>query len=142
EMFQVYDDVTDELPLPSLSIANIIKPGVNKSFQATANAVAFDARILKVRDIKYDLFLEPTDLHKQWLSYKRSKRRSDGSHDPLELPFEAFIMERITVAARNQLYLNGMYKGTYNAAGTTPAATMTGFATLVTQLIAAEDTAA
>lgn len=138
EMFQVYDDVTDELPLPSLSIGDIIKPGVVKTFSGTANALDFDARILKVRDIKYDLFLEPTDLHKQWLAYKRAKRRSDGSHDPMEILFEAFIMERIATAARNQLYMNAIYKGTYNAAGTTPASTMTGFATLITSLIAAE----
>lgn len=138
DKFTIYDDVTDELPLPNLEVANIIKPGVVKTFSGTSDALAFDAEILKVRDIKYDLFVVPTDLHKQWLAYKRSNRRADGSHDPFELPFEQFIMEHIMKAARNQLYLSAIFNGTYNAGGSTPASTMTGYATLVTSLIAAE----
>lgn len=136
DKFSVYDNVTDELPLPNLDVSNIIKPGVVKTFSATADAVAIGARILKVRDIKYDLFVVPTDLHKQWLAYQRTSRRSDGSHDPYEIPFEQFILDYIMKSARNQLYLNAMFNGTYNAAGTTPASTMTGFATLVTSLVA------
>lgn len=137
-MFAVYDDVTDELPLPKLEIANIIKPGTNKAFQPTADALGFGARILKVRDIKFDIQILPTELHKKWLGYRRSQRRADGSHDMYEIPFEEFIMDYIIKSARNQLYLQAMYKGDYNSAGTTPATTMTGFATLVTDLIAAE----
>lgn len=138
EMFEVYDDVTDELPLPNLSIGNIIKPGLDPTFQATPDAIKFGSRILKVRDVKYDLLLTPKVLHKLYLSYKRKQRRADGSHDPMEIIFEAEIMAYIQKAARNQLYEQAMYKGVYNAAGTTPGSTMTGFASLVTQLIAAE----
>lgn len=141
-MFAVYDDVTDELPLPKLEVANIIKPGTNKAFQPTADALGFGARMLKVRDVKFDLQILPTELHKKWLGYRRTQRRSDGSHDIYEIPFEAFIMDYIIKSARNQLYLQAMYKGNYNAAGTTPAATMTGFAQLVTDLIAAEEAVA
>ena len=134
--FTVYDNVTDELPLPKMGIGNIIKPGIVKTFVPTADALAFDARILKVRDVKFDLQLIPSVLHKQWLGYKRTARRSDGSHDPFELPFEAFIMMKISEAARSQLYLQAMFLGTYNAAGTTPGSTMTGINTLVTSLVA------
>ena len=139
DKFGVYDNVTDELPLPNLAVSNIIKPGVVKTFAATSGALDFGARILKVRDIKYDLFLVPTDLHKKWLAYNRTGRRSDGSHDPYEIPFEEFILNYIMGSAREQLYLSAIFNGTYNAVGTTPAATMTGFNTLVTSLIAATD---
>jgi hypothetical protein len=139
DKFAVYDNVTDELPLPNLGVADIIKPGVVKTFSATASALDFGARILKVRDIKYDLFIVPTDLHKKWLAYNRTNRRSDGSHDPWEIPFEQFILDYITQSARNQLYMNAIFNGTYNAGGTTPASTMTGFASLVTSLIADSD---
>lgn len=137
EMFTVYDDVTDELPMPNLGITDIIKPGVVKTFVPTSNALEFGARILKVRDVKFDLLLVPTDLHKKWLGYKRTNRRADGSHDPYEILFEAFILDYISKAARSQLYLNAMFKGVYNAAGTAPVSTMTGFASLVTAEIAA-----
>jgi len=139
DKFAVYDDVTDELPLPNLDVADIIKPGVVKTFAATTGALAFGARILKVRDIKYDLFIVPTDLHKKWLAYKRSNRRTDGSHDPWEMPFEEFILNYIMQAARNQLYLKGIFLGSYNAAGTTPGSTLTGFNSLVTSLVASSD---
>lgn len=137
DKFAVYDNVTDELALPNLAINDIIKPGVVKTFAATASALDFGARILKVRDIKYDLMIVPTDLHKKWLAYNRMNRRTEGSHDPFEIPFEEYILNYIMGSAREQLYLKGIFNGTYNAAGTTPAATMTGFATLVTDLITA-----
>lgn len=139
EKFQVYDNVTDELPLPKMDIGNILQPGIVKTFVPTPDAIAFDARILKVRDVKFDLQLVPTVLHKQWLGYKATKRRSDGSKDPWDLPFEAFIMMKISEAARNQLYLQAMFNGTYNAAGNTPASTMTGVNSLITNLIGSGD---
>lgn len=139
QMFTVYDNVTDELAMPSLEIDNIIKPGVVKTFTPTANALKFGARIGKVRDVKFDLLITPSDLHKKWLGYARTNRRADGSHDPHELLFERFILDYISKSARNQLYLQGMYKGVYNAAGTAPVDTMTGFASLVSAEIVAEN---
>jgi len=139
DKFTIYDNLTDELAMPNLAVSNIIKPGIVKTFAATEDSLAFGARILKVRDIKYDLFVVPTELHKQWLGYKRTGRRSDGSVDPWEMPFEEFILNYIMTSARNQLYMNAIWNGTYNAAGTTPASTMTGLATLVTSLIADTD---
>jgi hypothetical protein len=55
------------------------------------------------------------------------------------MPFEQFILDYISQNARNQLYLNAMFKGVYNASGTTPASTMNGWASLVTSLVAAGD---
>jgi hypothetical protein len=135
DKFNVMDDVTDELPLPNLAISNIIKPGADKTFNPTADALKFGARILKVRDVKFDLLIVPTVLHKTWLGAARKNRRSDGSHDPWEIPFEQFIFNYISQNAREQLHLQAAFKGVYNAAGTTPADTMTGFASLVTELI-------
>jgi hypothetical protein len=141
DKFNVYDNVTDELPMPNLEIANLIKPGHIKTFAPTTDSLAFGARILKVRDIKADLLLVPTDLHKQWLGFAATNRRADGSRDPWDMPFEAFIMDYISKNVRNQLYLQAIFKGDYNAVGTTPGSTMDGFATLVTDLIAAGDIA-
>lgn len=137
-MFNVYDNVIDELPMPNLEIGNIIKPGIDPTFSPTSNAISIGARILKVRDVKFDLLIVPKLLHKNWLAYSLRSRRGDGSRDIYEIPFEQFIMDYISKSARNQLYMQAMFKGSYNAAGTAPVATMTGFATLVTQLIAAE----
>jgi len=51
---------------------------------------------------------------------------------PGELPFEQFILDAIVKGANRDIVENALFKGTYNDAGTTPAATLTGF--LVTAL--------
>lgn len=126
--FEIMDDVTDEVPLPSLGITDLIKPANPLTFEPTANALKFDARVLKVRGIKFDLQLVPQVLEKTWLGKLKS------SKDPMDLPFEAFIMSYIAQKAKENLHLKAIFKGVYNAAGSTPESTMSGFLKLITDL--------
>lgn len=129
--FEVMDDVTDELPLPNLSITDLIKPADPVNFTPTSNALEFGARSLKVRGVKVDLLLIPQILEKTWLG--KMKKASD----PMELPFEQFIMNYISSKIKENLRLQAIYRGTYNAAGVTPIDTMDGFLKLVSDEITA-----
>jgi hypothetical protein len=121
EGMEVLDDVTDEIPLPNIGITDIVQPGADKDFNPTEDALKFGARILKVRDCKVDLLLEPWLLEKTWLG--KMKKASD----PLDMPFEKFIFDYINSKIRENMRLKAIYKGVYNAAGTGPADTMNGF---------------
>jgi hypothetical protein len=128
---EVMDDITDELPLPSLALTDLIKPANATTFSPTANALAFNARTLKVRGIKVDLQLIPQVLEKTWLGKMKK------ANDPWDLPFEAFIMDYINSKIKENLRLKAIWKGDYNAAGTTPETTMDGFLTLIADEITA-----
>src|SRR5690606_22264993 len=131
EKFEVMDDVQDELPLPNLSLTDLIKPEDAVNFTPTANAVKFGARVLKVRGIKVDLQLIPKVLEKTWLGKQKS------SSDPFDMPFEQFIMNYISQKAKEELHLQGLFRGVYNAAGTSPIDTMQGFLALIASEITA-----
>lgn len=127
----VMDDVTDELPLPSLALDDLTKPADPTTFSPTASSLNFSARILKVRGIKVDLLLIPQVLEKSWLGKMKK------SNDPMDMPFEKFIMNYINSKITSELRLKSVYKGIYNGAGTTPADTMTGFLKLIADEITA-----
>lgn len=128
---EVMDDITDELPLPNLSLTNLTKPANPTTFSPTANALAFGARVLKVRPIKVDLQLIPQVLEKTWLGKMKKP------NDPWDMPFEAFIMKYINSKITEELRLLSIYKGVYNSAGTTPTDNMTGFLKIITDAITA-----
>lgn len=127
----VMDDITDELPLPNLSLGDLTKPANPAAFAPTANALAFGARILKVRGVKVDLLLIPQVLEKSWLGKMKK------ANDPWDMPFEAFIMDYINSKIREELRLRAIYKGVYNGAGTDPDDTMDGFLKIVSDEITA-----
>jgi hypothetical protein len=128
---EVLDDVTDELPLPNLSLTDLTKPANPTTFSPTANALKFGARVLKVRGIKVDLQLIPQVLEKTWLGKMKK------ANDPWDMPFEAFIMKYINSKITEELRLKSIYAGVYNAAGTTPAANMDGYLKLISDAITA-----
>lgn len=131
---EIWDDCTDEVPLPSLTISDLVKPGNVTAFAPAGNELTFKARNLKVRDAKVDLLLYPAQLHKTWLGMYRKKGKGD---DVMDLPFEAFIMQYIIQKVKENVHLLALYKGSYNAAGTTPGATMNGFLTIIANEITA-----
>lgn len=135
EKFEVLDDVTDELPLPSLAVSDLLKPADPVNFTPTTNALAFGARVLKVRGMKVDLLLIPQVLEKTWLG------KMKNPSDPFDMPFEAFIMNYISTKVKENLHLQGLFRGVYNAAGTTPIDTMDGFLTKIAASITATDIA-
>lgn len=121
DKFEIMDDVTDEVPLPNLSISDLIKPANPNTFAPTSNALAFGSRTLKVRGIKVDLQLVPQVLEKTWLG------KMKNPSDPFDMPFEEFIMQYINSKIKENLLLQAVYGGTYNSGGTTPVDTMDGF---------------
>ncbi len=128
----VLDEVTDEVPLPDLGLADLIKPNTNPANWApTTNALNFGARLLKVRSIKVDLVLIPQVLEKTWLGKMKDPK------NPFEMPFEAFIMGYVAQKAKENLHLQSIFKGIYNGAGTTPVATMDGFLKIIADEITA-----
>lgn len=136
DKFEVWDDVKDEVPMPRLTITDIVKPGLDKStFSGTANALAFGARIGKVRDCKVDLVLIPLVLEKTWLGIKNKK--GVGGEKQLQMPFEEYIFRYIIKKAKENIHLNAIYKGIYNAAGTTPIDTMDGMLKMIADEITA-----
>jgi len=133
EKYIVLDDVTDEIPLPSLQVGDIVKPGDPVNFNPTENAIGLGNRTLKVYPCKVDLLLIPQVLEKTWLG--KMKKPSDFQ----TLPFEAFLMDTIIKKAKENIRLNAIYKGVYNAAGTTAKDTMQGFEKLLSLALAASE---
>lgn len=132
DRMEIWDDCKDEVPLPNLGIEDLVKPADATTFSPTSNALKFGARTLKVRPWKVDLQLIPSILEKSWLGAAKPK----GS-DQYALPFEQFIMQHIIEKIHENIRLKALFKGDYNAAGTTPGAIMDGLLTLVTDEITA-----
>jgi hypothetical protein len=123
--------VKDQAPIIDLEIPDILKP-YNKNWdpaQAKPNP-----RIMQVRTCKVELELEPLKYHHTYLG----AFLKPGT-DPAKLPFEKFLMEKIIRAAKEQLELEGMFQGVYDAAGTTPKATMDGLNKVVEDAMLQEE---
>ncbi|MBS7565141.1 hypothetical protein KHS38_12070 [Mucilaginibacter sp. Bleaf8] len=135
QRFAVLDDIKDEYPLPFLTVSDeLVKPGNDRKFEPVENAIEFDARILKVRDCKVDLQIFPADFEKVWLG-KYKKQGSRGQ----DIPFEQFIFQVIILKARRAMLNKALYRGVYNAAGSTTATTMDGYLKLIADEIAADN---
>jgi hypothetical protein len=134
DSFEVWDNVSDEEPMPNLSITDLIQPGNDATFNPTANALSFGARKLKVRNWKVDLLIQPRTLEKTWLgAYKKPGSSTNN------MIFEEFIFAYIIKKIQQNLRLQSVFRGVYNAAGTTPIDVMDGLLTLVTASIANGD---
>lgn len=133
ERFDLMDGVTDEVPLGWVDVDFEVLPGHDKrDWSPQDDAISFGAQILKTRECKVDLEIIPSELHRTWLGSLKKK----GS-DLWDLPFEQFIFSSISKNAMEKMYLNAIHRGTYNAAGTTTAATMNGFLKLITDAVTA-----
>jgi hypothetical protein len=132
ESFEVWDDVSDEVPMPNLTITDLIQPGNDATFNPTANALSFGSRTLKVRNWKVDLLIQPRTLEKTWLGAYKGKGSSTNN-----LIFEAYIFQYIIKKIQQNLRLQSVYRGIYNGAGTTPIDVMDGLLTLVANEITA-----
>jgi hypothetical protein len=135
ERFTVLDGVTDETPLVTLQMTDIVKPAKADTFAPTADAVKFPPRMLKVRGMKVDLKIVPQELYNSWLGMNKRKGRADTGY----LPFEEFIIAHIIKKARENVHLKGLYKGVYNASGTGPIDTMDGILKIVADDITANN---
>ncbi len=115
ETWTVMDGISDELPLPKLTTTSIVQPGNNTAFNPTAGAVSVGARILKVRDWKVDLLINPSALIKTWMGFTKQPGTRQS-----KIPLEQFIMAAIIKQIRKDIRMKTLYRGVYNAAGSTP----------------------
>jgi hypothetical protein len=129
----VLEGVTDEFPLIKMVTGDLIQPGGDPtSFNATAGALAPEARILKVRPWKIDLTFYPQLLERQYNAFLRGAKVS-----PSELPFAEFFFAEITKKANENLRKTSLFKGVYNAAGTAPVDVCDGYLKIIADEITA-----
>jgi hypothetical protein len=133
EDMTLMDGVVDEIVLTELVSEKIVKP-YKDAFEPTLNALKFKPRILKTRACKVDLQLKVKALHKTWLGMVKRP-----GADAYNLPFEAFLMNRIIKQAKDDIENDGIYSGVYDADGDTPADTMSGFFTLLEASVTASE---
>lgn len=119
--YNVMDDVTDEVPLPSLTIGAVVKPATLGGFTPKADAVAFDARTLKVRPWQVDIEIIPEQVYKSWLGMLKSNK------DIYQMPFEEYILADLISKAKEELLLQTIYNGVHNASGTNALAVADGY---------------
>jgi hypothetical protein len=109
---------SDEVVLTNLQIGDIVQPGGKDTFNPTANAVKFKPRIGKVRPLKVDLqFLHSKimALYKSYMGQVRSKQI-----DPEVVPFEEYITAAVVGKIQENIRVQTVFNGVYNAAGTGP----------------------
>lgn len=113
DRFTIQEGVSDELPLPKITMANIVQPGNDSTFNPTANAIGVGARILKTRNWKVDLTINPRALVKTWLGFTKQP----GTRQT-KIPLEQYIMMEIKKQIQQELRMLSLYRGVHNGAGT------------------------
>jgi hypothetical protein len=115
--FNLLMNVKDEIPLVELVVDSIVQPGGKDTFDPQNNKIKFKARIGKVRSCKVDLQFKPTQVLNMWRSYLGMI--AGGSIKVDEMPFESFIVQKIIERAKDDVRVLALFKGVYNASGTT-----------------------
>ncbi|MFC4230588.1 hypothetical protein ACFOW1_01710 [Parasediminibacterium paludis] len=93
------------------------------------NGPQFTERILTVNQTKQDWTFNPENFRNTILA------DTDGA----PMPFWEMAVGQMSKEFLSSLMLNGLYGGTYNASGTTPAACVTGWGTIIAAEIAASN---
>jgi hypothetical protein len=125
----------DQLPLVRLRSASVLKPySSGGGFSAATDALSLSARILNVRRCQFDVEIVPLDLYNSWLGLIEGAPNSN----PFNVPLEQFLMDSIMAQVVDDLE-TAVWTGTYNASGSTPAATMSGILTLLAAAITATE---
>lgn len=136
---QTLDHVTvvslrDEMPLITIGGADLIRPQkYDNAWNPVADAVKMPARILKVRPGKFDLELIPTVLWKTWVGMNKKA----GSADQHFMPFEEFVFQYLANKAADEIQRLTIWKGVYDANGTTAGAVANGFEKIIEDSITA-----
>lgn len=124
DYFNLLTGVVDEVPLTELTIGSIVRPGGVNTFDPVAGAVGYKARIGKTRHAKVDLLLQHTFIMNAYKSYRA--KVIGGQIDPFKVPFEAELMTAIMTKASQEIRQEIIFKGKYNASGTTARAVADG----------------
>jgi hypothetical protein len=134
DYFTALGNVRDEIPLMELIMGDVIQPGGKDTFTPTADAFNFKNRIGKVRPMKVDLEMTHTRILAMYQSY--IGKIDGGKIDPFKIPLEAFLFSELLRKVKDNIRKKAVFKGVYNAAGTTPIDTCNGILKIVTDEIA------
>lgn len=109
----LYNDVTDEMALTQMFVSSVLQPGGKDTFDPKGT-VGFKNRIGKVRACKIDYTLTPTTINAMWKGYLGRINKSKRG-DVYDVPFQQDIMTRLAEKAKEELHLEAVFKGVYNA---------------------------
>jgi hypothetical protein len=124
DYFNLLTGVIDEVPLTELTIGSIVRPGGANTFDPIAGAIGYKARTGKTRHAKVDLLLQHTFIMNAYKSYRA--KIAGKEIDPNKVPFEAELMNAIMLKAAQEIRQEIIFKGKYNASGTTARAVADG----------------
>lgn len=109
DLVNVYDAVSDEVPMIVDEIQDVIQVGDSENFTPT-DAYSMKAEILKVRDFKVDLIVNPLKFHKNYTALKKPK----GSN-PFVFWFEYLMVDKLLKKVRANLE-RAIWQGVYDPA--------------------------
>lgn len=129
--------VLDQIVLGSLAFKSLTQPGAKGTFNPTANAVKVQARIATVKPAKIDLLITEVERLQLEATYFAEIEGTDG-RDPEKFMFADHIWEHVVGVAGKDT-LTGIWKGAFNAAGTTAVDVVDGIVTLIDTDIASDE---
>jgi hypothetical protein len=124
-------NVADQQAILDVAPGDIVKP-YSATWEPAEDTIPINPRVLKVRPCKVEVRLDPIAYKSTYLGHFLQPGVT-----PENLPFEKFLMDKVISKAKEQIELKAIFKGVYNAAGTTPGATLDGLEKIVTDEITA-----
>jgi len=110
---ELYPDVTDQLALTQMFVTSVLQPG-NKDTFDPKGTVGFKNRIGQVRACKIDYTLTPTTITAMWKGYLGRIAKSKRG-DIYDVPFQQYIIDKLAERAKEEMHLDAVFKGVYNA---------------------------
>lgn len=128
---ELYPDVTDQLALTQMFVSSVLQPGGKDTFDPKGT-VGFKNRIGQVRDCKIDYTLTPTTINAMWKGYlgRIAKSTRENVYD---VPFQQYIIDRLAERAKEEMHLEAVFKGVYNADKKTANRVFNGLLPLISQ---------
>lgn len=125
------DVVEDEMPLYKLSVSDPGQPGNRDAENIKGNVVGFSNRTLKVRDAEITMKFTAKEINALYRTHLKQIRSAAARGDAYEVPFEDVIMDAIIRRFMDRILTILVFKGAYNAAGTTTADIANGWETIL-----------
>jgi hypothetical protein len=128
---ELYPDVTDQLALTQMFVTSVLQPG-NKDTFDPKGTVGFKNRIGQVRPCKIDYTLTPTTITAMWKGYLGRIAKSKRG-DIYDVPFQQYIIDKLAERAKEEMHLDAVFKGVYNAEKKTANRVFNGLLPLMSQ---------
>lgn len=128
---QVYNDVEDEMPLYRLDVNDPGQPGNRATENVKTGIANFSNRKLKVRDAEITTKFTNQQINALYRTHLNEIRNAAARGDAYEVPFEDVILDAVVKKFLDRVFSLMLFKGSYNASGTTSADIADGYETLV-----------